>query len=219
MLMGDRRLDISNWQDDFESAAVDIDLEAFEQHLNPDHLPHAVIIDCTDSDVISSQYARWLSRGIHVITPNKKAFSSAFKNYQALQEAADRGSSHCFYEATVGAALPVISTLCDLIQTGDEVRSIRGIFSGTLAYLFNVYDGSTPFSEIVRVAKESGYTEPDPRDDLSGMDVARKLTILARELGQNIEIGDFPVQNLCRRHCETAQLRNSSRNFPSTTMR
>ena len=196
MLLGDRRLDLSNWQDDFEIAAVDIDLEAFEQHLNPDHLPHAVIIDCTDSDVISSQYARWLSRGIHVITPNKKAFSSAFENYQALQEAADRGSSHCFYEATVGAALPVISTLCDLIHTGDEVRSIRGIFSGTLAYLFNVYDGSTPFSEIVRVAKESGYTEPDPRDDLSGMDVARKLTILARELGQNIEIGDFPVQNL-----------------------
>jgi aspartokinase/homoserine dehydrogenase 1 len=196
MLLGDRRIDLATWQDDFESSAVEADLEAFEQHLNPDHLPHAVIIDCTASDQISSKYAEWLARGIHVITPNKKAFSSEYANYQALQDAADKGSSHYFYETTVGAALPVITTLCDLIHTGDEVRSIRGIFSGTLAYLFNVYDGSTPFSEIVRVAKDSGYTEPDPRDDLSGMDVARKLTILARELGQKIEIGDFPVKNL-----------------------
>ncbi len=196
MLLGDRRIDLATWKEDFESVAVEVDLDAFENHLNPDHLPHAVIIDCTASDQISSKYADWLSRGIHVITPNKKAFSSAYSDYQALQDAADAGSSHYFYETTVGAALPVITTLCDLIHTGDEVRSISGIFSGTLAYLFNVYDGTTPFSEIVRVAKESGYTEPDPRDDLSGMDVARKLTILARELGQKIEIGDFPVTNL-----------------------
>ena len=196
MMLADRRIDLGGWEDDFESSAVDIDLDLLEEHLKPDHLPHAVIIDCTASEAVSSRYKDWLSRGIHVITPNKKAFSSAYEDYAALQHAADQGSSHYFYETTVGAALPVISTLCDLIHTGDDVRSVRGIFSGTLAYLFNVYDGTKPFSEIVRVAKESGYTEPDPRDDLSGMDVARKLTILARELGQKLEIGEFPVQNL-----------------------
>jgi aspartokinase/homoserine dehydrogenase 1 len=196
MLLGDRRIDLANWKQEFEESAVDLDLKLFEQHINPDHLPHAVIIDCTAEESIAARYTGWLERGIHVITPNKKAFSGAYTDYKALQDAADVGSSHFFYETTVGAGLPIISTLCDLIYTGDEVRSIRGILSGTLAYLFNVYDGSTPFSEIVRAAKESGYTEPDPRDDLSGMDVARKLTILARELGQQIEIGDFPVQNL-----------------------
>ena len=196
MLLGERRIDLASWQDEFEAGGVETDFDAFEAHVNPDHLPHAVIIDCTASEAVAKRYAGWLSRGIHVITPNKKAFSSEYDYYKGLQAAADEGSSHYFYETTVGAALPIISTLCDLIYTGDHVRSIRGIFSGTLAYLFNVYDGSRPFSEIVRAAKENGFTEPDPRDDLSGMDVARKLTILARELGLDIGIGDFPVRSL-----------------------
>ncbi len=196
MLLAEHHIDLGNWQQDFDAAAVEIDFDAFEECVNPDHLPHAVIIDCTASEEVAARYAGWLERGIHVITPNKRACSGPIEAYRDIQTKAAAGSAHFFYETTVGAALPIISTLRDLVDTGDEIHSVQGIFSGTLAYLFNVYDGTTPFSEIVKQARESGYTEPDPRDDLSGMDVARKMTILARELGLTTAIGDFPVENL-----------------------
>ncbi len=106
------------------------------------------------------------------------------------------GGTHYLYEATVGAGLPVIQTLRDLRETGDEIQRIEGILSGTLAYLFNVYDGSRPFSEVVREAKSKGYTEPDPRDDLSGLDFARKVVILGREMGMNLELSDVALESL-----------------------
>ncbi|MGI9220093.1 MAG: bifunctional aspartate kinase/homoserine dehydrogenase I [Woeseiaceae bacterium] len=211
MLLSESRIDISNWQEEFVESAVDLDFDAFEECVNPDHLPHAVIIDCTASEAVAAHYAGWLQRGIHVITPNKRACSGDLDEYQQLQQLSASGNAHFFYETTVGAALPIISTLRDLVDTGDDVRSVKGIFSGTLAYLFNVYDGTKPFSEIVREAKEKGFTEPDPRDDLSGMDVARKLVILARELGQQVGIGGFPVTNLvpeALRECDVQEFLN-----------
>jgi aspartokinase/homoserine dehydrogenase 1 len=118
------------------------------------------------------------------------------------------------YEATVGAGLPVIQTLKDLVETGDEIRSISGIFSGTLAYLFNLFDGGRPFSEIVREAKAKGYTEPDPRDDLSGTDVARKAVILAREAGLTLELADIEVESLVPQALGTASVEEFLQRLP-----
>ncbi|SVB89330.1 uncharacterized protein METZ01_LOCUS242184, partial [marine metagenome] len=196
MLFSDVQIDLSGWQDALNSSEEALDLEFFEMHVCAEHLPHSVIIDCTAEQEIADRYSGWLERGIHIITPNKKAFSGSQAGYEVLKASATAGHTHYLYETTVGAALPIIKTIRDLIDTGDRVHSVKGILSGTLAYLFNSYDGSKPFSEIVAAAKASGFTEPDPRDDLSGMDVARKLIIIARELGQEIQIGDFPVQNL-----------------------
>jgi aspartokinase/homoserine dehydrogenase 1 len=202
MLLEETAVDLDRWQERLAEAGVPLDLEKFANHVQADYVPHSVMIDCTASADVCQNYVGWLARGIHVVTPNKKASSGTLPYYRALQEAGRAAGTHYLYEATVGAGLPVIHTLRDLRETGDEITRIEGIFSGTLAYLFNVFDGSETFSSIVHAAKAKGYTEPDPRDDLSGMDVARKLIILGREMGLTLEMADVQVEGLVPKDLE-----------------
>ena len=196
MHLANGEIPLNRWRDVFNANNVPADLAKFAEHVHADHLPHAVIIDCSASAEVAERYPGWLASGIHIVTPNKKANSADLDFYARLQEARRQGGAHYLYEATVGAGLPIIQTLRDLRDTGDEIQRVEGILSGTLAYLFNVWDGTEPFSAIVRTAKAKGYTEPDPRDDLAGVDFARKLIILGREMGLKLEMKDVQVESL-----------------------
>lgn len=166
--------------------------------------PHPVcLVDNTSNQSVAESYPLFLSKNVSIITPNKKAFSSTLELWSSIFSLSHPATAHIYHESSVGAGLPVISTLNDLIRTGDTVTRIEGVFSGTMSFLFNTFAPSTPtstaesWSKIVSSAKAAGYTEPDPRDDLNGMDVARKLTILARIAGLQVSGPDsFPVQSL-----------------------
>ena len=205
MVLDDRRVDLKDWRSALEHGS-EMDLVRFVDHVQADHLPHTILVDCTADPGIAEEYADWLQRGIHIVTPNKRAHSDSMDYYRRLKAICRSAGTHFLYEATVGAGLPVIRTLRDLVETGDDIESISGIFSGTLAYLCNVFDATRPFSEIVRDARAQGYTEPDPRDDLSGTDVARKAVILAREAGMELELEDIDVQSLVPAELSTAMV-------------
>jgi homoserine dehydrogenase len=168
----------------------------------------AILVDNTSSQELAEQYPVVLRSGVSVITPSKKAFSSSYSLWEEIHTTAAQSGAFVYHESSVCAGLPTLSTLKDLVNTGDEIQKIDGIFSGTMSFLFNSFapvegQGGKWSAEVLK-AKELGYTEPDPRDDLNGLDVARKLTILARLAGLKVETSDFPVQSLIPKELESA---------------
>jgi homoserine dehydrogenase len=178
------------------SAPRDSSLDAVGDALSAVGAGARIVIDATASEAVAERHAQWLASGIHVVTACKLGQGALLARWRAIQFARARGGTEYGDSATVGAGLPVLRSLRDLQAGGDRIHAVAGVLSGSLAWLFNHYDGKRPFSSFVRAAREAGYTEPDPRDDLSGEDVRRKLLILARAAGHPLEADAVQVDSL-----------------------
>ena len=178
-----------------------MDMDKFITKMEEMNFSNSVFVDCTASQVVADTYARILEAKVAIVTPNKKANSSSMDNYRSLKRIAKRRGVKFLYETNVAAGLPVINTLQDLMLSGDKVIRIEAVLSGSMNFIFSELENGAPFSEVVKVAKEKGYTEPDPRDDLNGKDFMRKMLILARDAGYAFEESDVSIENMLPDAC------------------
>lgn len=200
MIIDDGGINLNHWQEKL-AAGEAADINSFVNIILSKNLRNAIFIDVTASDAVAGVYDKLLQKSVSVVACNKVAASSSYAYYKNLKDLARAFNCLYLFETNVGAALPVIGTLNDLMRSGDKVNRIEAVLSGTLNFVFNNYDGTRSFAEVVKQAQDEGYTEPDPRLDLSGKDVMRKIMILARESGEQMEMDDIACNGFLPESC------------------
>lgn len=200
MLINEEGIDLDKWKEKLDAGDT-ANLQQFINQIISRNLRNSIFVDVTANDKVAGVYDQLLEKSVAVVACNKVAASSTYSNYSKLKDLAREFSTKFLFETNVGAGLPVIATLSDLVHSGDRVHKIQAVLSGTLNFVFNNYDGTRKFADVVRQAQDEGYTEPDPRLDLGGTDVMRKIMILARESGQKIEMDDIANNSFMPPEC------------------
>jgi aspartokinase/homoserine dehydrogenase 1 len=196
MIFNANGLALDKWKENLDTEGKPMKLAKFIDQMKDLNLSNSIFIDNTASEDVASKYDKILDASISISTPNKVAASSPYKNYKKLKEIADLRGVQWQYETNVGAGLPVLSTLKNLMISGDRIQKIEGVLSGSLSFIFNKFNSKVKFSDLVKEARTKGYTEPDPRDDLSLKDISRKICILAREAGMQVNLDDVVLEKI-----------------------